>query len=201
MTSTAADTEQRDAGGWAARVTDALEPKNWILAVTLLIGWHAGRVGGVAWGLCAGVFSAVIPILWITWGERRGYWGDRHVRRRQDRLIVIPGIMLSVATGLTLMRVFDAPREVLALVVAMLVCLVVFLGVTAFWKISFHTAVSSGAVTMLILAYGPWACALWPLVVLVGWSRVVLRDHTPAQTVVGAVAGAVIAGPVFDALS
>lgn len=29
--------------------------------------------------------------------------GDRHVRRRQDRLIVIPGIMASVFIGITLM--------------------------------------------------------------------------------------------------
>jgi membrane-associated phospholipid phosphatase len=40
-----------------------------------------------------------------------------------------------------------------------------------------------------------------PLVVLVGWSRVRLADHTPAQVVVGAMVGATVAGGVFSALA
>lgn len=35
---------------FARRVTDGLEPKNWIIVVTLLIGWQAGRWSGVGWG-------------------------------------------------------------------------------------------------------------------------------------------------------
>ncbi|MFD3515760.1 phosphatase PAP2 family protein [Streptomyces sp. NPDC058657] len=181
----------------AQLVTDGLEPKNWIIAVTLLVGWHADRAAGVAWGLFAALFTGVVPILWIKWGQRRGYWGDRHVRRRQDRLLVIPGIMASVALGVTFMFVFDAPREMTALVIAMLATLVAILALTTVWKVSVHTAVSSGAVTMLALAYGPWALAAFPLVALVGWSRIRLKDHTPAQVVVGTVLGACAAGVTF----
>ncbi|WP_329565783.1 hypothetical protein [Kitasatospora sp. NBC_01266] len=184
----------------ARLVTDGLEPKNWIIAVTLLIGWHAGRWSGVGWGLTAALFSGVIPILLIKLGERRGHWGDRHVRRRQDRLVVIPLIMASVTIGMTLLLVGGAPAALIALVAAMLASLVVILAITTVWKVSVHTAVSSGAITMLACSYGPWLLALYPLVALVGWSRVALRDHTLAQVLVGTALGAAVATPVFLAL-
>jgi len=75
---------------------------------------------GVGWGLEAALFSGVIPILLIKAGERRGHWGDRHVRRRQDRLVVIPLIMASVVCGMALMLVGNAPSEMVALMAAML---------------------------------------------------------------------------------
>ncbi|WP_327070469.1 hypothetical protein OG500_32900 [Kitasatospora sp. NBC_01250] len=185
---------------YARLVTDRLEPKNWIILVTLLVGWHADRLAGIGWGLVAALFSAVIPILFIKWGERKGHWGDRHVRRRQDRLYVIPGILVSVAVGLTLTSCLGGPRELTALVVAMLVSLVAVLAITVWWKVSVHTAVSAGATAILVLAYGPWAVLLCPLIPVVGWSRVKLRDHTLAQVVVGTFVGAIVGGGAFQLL-
>ncbi|WP_327302945.1 hypothetical protein OG730_04585 [Streptomyces sp. NBC_01298] len=186
---------------FAKQVTDVLEPRTWILAVTLLMGWYADRLAGIGWGLVAGFFCGVVPILWIKWGERRGHWGDRHVRRRQDRLVVIPGIIVSVIVCISGMLVLDAPEEMTALIFAMLATLVAILAITIVWKISVHTAVSSGAVVMLALAYGLWTLSAFALVVLVGWSRVRLRDHTLAQVLAGAALGAAVAGPVFAAMS
>ncbi|MFF4608037.1 hypothetical protein ACFY12_35540 [Streptomyces sp. NPDC001339] len=184
----------------ARLITDGLEPKTWIIAVTALMGWHADRLAGIGWGLVAALFSAVIPVLFIKWGEKRGHWGDRHVRRRQDRLIVIPGIMASVTAGIALMTLLGAPSEMTALVIAMLITLIAILVITLVWKVSVHTAVSSGALTMLALAYGPWALCAYPLVALVGWSRVKLRDHTLAQVIVGTLLGPAVAGTVFSLL-
>jgi membrane-associated phospholipid phosphatase len=181
----------------ARLITDRLEPKNWIILVTLLMGWHADRFAGIGWGLFAAVFTGVIPMLFIKYGQRRGYWGDRHVGRRQDRLYVLPGIMVSVIAGLALMYSLEAPSEVTALVVAMLVSLVVVLAITTVWKVSLHTAVSSGAIATLALAYGPWMLLLSPAVPVIGWSRVQLRDHTLGQVIVGTLLGAVIGGGTF----
>lgn len=178
-------------------LTDALEPKNWLLVITLAVGWHAAGWPGIVWGVIAGIFSGVLPILWIKWGERRKLWGDRHVRRRQDRLLVIPGIMVSVGSGIAAMMIFDAPRELLALVVAMMAALAVFLLITTIWKISFHTAVPAGAVAVAVLAFGWWALAAVPLIAMIGWSRLVLSAHTLAQVLAGAAAGAGIAAAVF----
>lgn len=184
----------------ARAVTDGLEPKNWIILVAVLMGWHADRLAGVGWGLVAALFCAVLPVLLIAYGRRRGYWGDRHVRRRQDRLLLIPGIMASVAAGLALLTALGAPRELAALVWAMLAALVAILAITTMWKISVHTAVSSGATVVLAMAYGPWLLLLYGPVAVVGWSRVRLRDHTLAQVLAGTLLGAAVAGLVFAAL-
>ncbi|MGW7004562.1 hypothetical protein ACWGCW_17510 [Streptomyces sp. NPDC054933] len=184
----------------ARLITDGLEPKNWIIAVAVLIGWHAHRITGVGWGAFAAVFTGAIPMVWIKFGQRRGYWGDRHARRRQDRLILLPGVAASVVLGIVLMALLGAPGEMIALVAAMLSTLLAILAITTVWKISVHTAVSSGAVVMLAIAYGPWMLALYPLVAVIGWSRVALRDHTLAQVLAGTALGAAVAGIVFDLL-
>ncbi|WP_438484864.1 phosphatase PAP2 family protein [Streptomyces sp. S186] len=53
---------------------------------------------------------------------------------------------------------------------------------------------------MLATGLGPWWLMVYPLVPLVGWSRVALRDHTIAQTIVGALVGAATAGVAFAVL-
>jgi membrane-associated phospholipid phosphatase len=181
-------------------VTDALEPKNWIILVTILIGWNADRIAGVGWGLLGALFSAVLPILFIKYGMKKGRWADRHVGVRQHRLVVMTFIIASVGAGIALLIGLSAPRSVTALIVAMLVTLAGLMAITVKWKISVHSAVSSGAVAMLALAYGPWMLMGYVLVALVGWSRIALRDHTPAQVVAGAALGAAIASVTFAAL-
>lgn len=184
----------------ARRVTDGLDPKSWIIADTILIGWHTDRLAGIGWGLLGCLFAAVIPVTFIKYGIRRGRWADRHVGQRQQRIIVMLFIIASVATGITLMCAFDAPRTMIALIAAMLATLATLLAVTPAWKISVHAAVSSGSVAMLALAYGPVALAAYALVVLVGWSRVALKDHTVAQVLAGAAVGAVVAAATFSTL-
>lgn len=187
-------------GTFAQRVTDGLEPKNWIVAVTLLVGWWADGLAGAAWGVFGVLFAAVFPVLFIRYGIRRGSWADRHLGVRQQRLVVMPFIIASVLTGTLLMRALGAPTELTALIAAMVVAMVVLLVITVWWKVSVHTAVSSGSVVVLALTYGPLLWAAYPLVALVGWSRVALRDHTLAQVLVGTALGALVAGVTFTAL-
>jgi hypothetical protein len=185
----------------AARlITDWLEPKNWIIADTLVLGWHSGRFGGVAWGVDAAVFCALIPMWFIKRGVAAGKYADRHVGARKHRLVVEAFILLSVAVGLASMLVGGAPREMLALVIAMFGTLLALTAVTFVWKISVHQAVSAGSVTMVAVAYGPWILAAFVLVALVGWSRVELRDHTTGQAIAGSILGAALAAVLFAAL-
>ncbi|AUY49540.1 hypothetical protein [Streptomyces sp. CB01881] len=182
---------------WARRVTDGVEPKNVIIAMLPLLGvlrygWH-----GLGWALFAALFAAVIPTLFIRRGVRRGTLEDRHVGHRQRRLTVLPFIMGSVLTCFAVMLGLDAPADLTATVLAMFVSLVPILVITVWWKVSVHTAVASGAVVCLAVALGPWWLLAAPPVAVIGWSRVVLRDHTTAQTVAGAVVGALTAGLTF----
>ncbi len=53
---------------------------------------------------------------------------------------------------------------------------------------------------ILLLVFGPDALVLAPAVALVAWARVVVHDHTLAQTAAGAGLGASVAATVFSVL-
>ena len=182
---------------WAWLLSDGGEPRNWMLVLAPSLGWHDEGWAGIGWGAFAAVFTAVLPTLILRFGERRQYWGDRHVRRRQDRIVAAPGVLAPVITGTALLYGLDATADVTALVTAMLAVLLALLVFTFFWKVSVHSAVSSGALAVLTSVFGPWMLALTPLVALIGWSRVRLRCHTVGQVVVGALIGAAVGAPVF----
>ncbi|MFF4852968.1 hypothetical protein [Streptomyces sp. NPDC001194] len=182
----------------AARlITDGLDPKTWIIADTVLIGWHTGRLTGIGWGLLGCLFAAVIPLAFIKYGIRRGRWADRHVGPRRQRIIVMGFVTVSVATGITMLSALGAPRIMLALVSAMLATVVALLAVTPAWKISVHAAVASGSIVLLAMTYGPRMLLAYPLVAVVGWSRIELEDHTLAQVLAGAAVGGAVAAGTF----
>jgi hypothetical protein len=181
----------------ARLATDLLDPKSFIVACCLLVGRGHG-FSGIAWGVELIVFAAVIPLLFIV--SRSGSWRDRHVPDRAERMTVIPVVLVSVAAGVGLMWWGGGPRELLALAATMFLTLVVVLVITAWWKISVHTAVGAGAIAILAVSLSPWCLVAFPVIWLVGWSRAKLQDHTVAQTVAGTLLGALAAGPVFALL-
>jgi membrane-associated phospholipid phosphatase len=178
---------------WARRCTYWLEPKNWLIVTVMAIGWHADGRAGLLWGLLAALFAAVLPTLFISYGVRHGRWGDRNVGARRPRLVVLAFITASVATGLILLVLLGAPRLLTGYLTFMLASVALLAGITTVWKISIHCAVAAGSVTILALFYGPPVLAGYVLVALLGWSRVVLEDHTVAQVVAGSVLGAAAA--------
>ncbi|GAA2273414.1 phosphatase PAP2 family protein [Streptomyces roseiscleroticus] len=185
----------------ARLVTELLAPANLVVGVLLVIGWHStSSLRGVGWGLLSGAFCGGLPIAYIVYGVRRGRWTDKHLKVRSQRWVPLSVTLGSVLVGTGLLAALDAPREVVALVVAMIAGLLLTMAVTVWWKVSVHTAVASGTAVVLTVAYGWWAALCFVGVAAVGWSRVSLRDHTAAQVVAGAVLGGTAAAVVFAGL-
>ena len=177
---------RRSSAEW---VTYLLEPKNWIIATTLAVGWHADGGRGLAWGAVAALFAGVVPMAFINRGIRHGRWDDRNVGAKRPRLIVLGFIIASVAVGLALLVGLGAPTELSGYFACLLGSVAVLAAITTVWKISIHCAVASGSVTMLVLLFGPWLVPAYLLVALTGWSRVVVKDHSIAQVVAGSLLG------------
>jgi membrane-associated phospholipid phosphatase len=187
----------------AARlVTEALAPAPIVAVLPLIVAWHATSTaaGAIAWGVTASLFASVLPFAVILVGVRRGRLTDHHVGVRQQRILPMLMGIASVLIGLGLLVVLHAPLELVALVAAMTLGLSVSLLITLWWKVSVHTAVAAGAATVLMLVFGPALLAAWPLVGVIGWSRVQLGDHTPTQVLGGAALGAGVAAAVFPLL-
>ncbi|WP_225080564.1 hypothetical protein [Streptomyces sp. CoT10] len=185
----------------ARLITEVLAPANLVVGVLLVIGWHStNSLAGAGWGLLAGVFCGGLPIAYIVAGVRRGRWTDKHLKIRSQRWMPLFVTLGSVFVGTGLLLTLDAPREVVALVAAMITGLLLTMAVTVWWKVSVHTAVASGVAVVITVAYGWWAAPLFLGVTAVGWSRVSLRDHTTAQVIVGTILGGTAAALVFAGL-
>jgi hypothetical protein len=191
----------REAGhgtGLAHAVTELLAPANLAVAQLLLVGWHSTPgPAGLAWGLLAATFCGLVPYGIVIAGVHRRRWTDRHLRLRRQRPVPLLAAIASALAGLALLLALDAPRQLVALVVAMLTGLATTLVVTLWWKLSVHTAAAAGTVAILMLTFGPTLTLAFPAVALVAGARVRLGDHTPAQTLAGAALGGLIATAVF----
>lgn len=186
----------------ARGLTEVFAPAVLAAALPIVIGGHAGRTVpvGLAWGLLASVFSAVIPYAMIWYGVRRGRLSDRHIGVREQRTKPLALGLVSVLVGLALLGLLGAPGELIALVVALFVGGLVATVVNHFWKLSVHASVAAGSMVVLVLVFGPLLLVTGVIVVAVGWSRVRLGDHTPSQVVAGTVIGALVSGLVFGLL-
>jgi hypothetical protein len=186
----------------ARLVTNVLAPVPIAAALPLVVAWESTSTTAeaVAWGLVAVLFASLLPFLFVLRQVRRGRLTDQHVRLRGQRTLPLLVGMASVLVGLGLLMAYGAPRELVALVGAMMAGLVVSLLVTLWWKISLHTGVAAGAVVILVLVFGPTLLAFAPAVGLIGWARVEVGDHTPAQAAVGAGVGAIVAAAAFSLL-
>ncbi|MEV0531953.1 phosphatase PAP2 family protein [Kitasatospora sp. NPDC050463] len=176
-------------------VTETLAPAHLAIVLLLLVGAHSTEDwSGTGWGLLAAWFCGVVPLGVIALGVRRGTLTDKHIRIRRQRVVPMAASLLSVVAGVALLYALDAPAEVGALVVAMLAGLVSALAVTVWWQVSLHNAVAGGAAMILVLAFGPVVLPLAAAApVAVGWSRLVLKAHTPAQVLAGTALGGVCA--------
>jgi hypothetical protein len=177
----------------ARMVTDALEPRNWMLALVVALGWRADGLAGVGWGLLAGLFAAIFPVLFVRYGVRHWRWSGRHVGVKRERMAALAFVVGSDATGTATLAALRAPHAMTGYLAGMLATAVVITAITIAWKISVHSAVASAAIAMTAFAYGPAVLAGYLAVALVAWSRVALRDHTVAQAVAGVALGTVAA--------
>ncbi|MBM0235776.1 phosphatase PAP2 family protein [Micromonospora sp. STR1_7] len=186
----------------ARLVTELTAPAVLVSLLIFTVSWHsAPRTGhGLAWGLLATLFVTGIPFAYIVGGVRRGRLTDHHVGRREQRRVPLLIGLGSVTAGLALLAVLGAPRPVLALGVAGLVGLVVAVTVSHWWKMSIHSAVAAGTLVILALIFGSRLLFAAPLLAVVGWSRVRLRDHTVPQVLAGGTFGALVGGVVFGLL-
>jgi membrane-associated phospholipid phosphatase len=183
----------------ARGLTEVFAPAVLAAVMPVVIAVHAAATlpTGLAWGLLASTFCALIPYAMIWHGVRRGRLTDRHLGDRRQRTVPLTLGLVSVLIGLAALVVSGAPDELVALVVASFAGGAVATAVNRFWKLSVHAGVAAGTAVVLTMVFGPPLLATVAVVAAVGWSRVRLGDHTTAQVVAGTAVGAVIAALVF----
>jgi hypothetical protein len=132
------------------------------------------------------VVDALFPLLYILWGRATKRISDWDMTKRSERtgiyvftvIVHFTGVIYALMLGKTMMA------GVLFVFWSMAV---VFALVTMKWKISVHAGVNAAVVAFFNHWLG-WSNYWWLVLVLVLvlWSRVEMKKHTPLQVMVGA---------------
>jgi membrane-associated phospholipid phosphatase len=180
-------------------ITEAFAPSPLAAVVLIIVAWRYSPTTGAAlkWSLLGILFAPVVPLLYLLRQLRRGKVTDHHVRRREQRAGIILFTLACGFAALVVLLKLGAPSQIIGLICAGAAGLIVALAITRYWKISIHTGVTAGIVVVFLELFGWWMLLLVPLVALVGWARVAVDDHTPAQVTVGAIVGAVVSSITF----
>ncbi len=132
------------------------------------------------------LFSMVgIPAGLLVLAIKKKIVDNWDMTKRGQRPKMLFGLLVLEVMNLVVVRPF-ADQFLFTTLVTLLASLVGFTLITLFWKISGHTFANALVVGLIIKWFG-WLW--WPIlfiVPLVGWARVVRRDHTVAQVVAGA---------------
>jgi hypothetical protein len=184
-------------------VTEVLAPAPVSLVVLVTVTLHnvSSPAEALRFGAIAVLFATLIPFAYLVRGVRRRQLTDIHVRRREQRALPLAIAIGSAAVLVGLLIWLGAPRDLVALIGAMILGLGISLLVTLFWKISVHAGSVAGALVILAMVAGPGILLAATVVVgLVAWSRVELGDHTVWQVLGGALLGTLVAAVFFGLL-
>lgn len=142
----------------------------------------------VALELVSIVFASILPMVIILfWAKKLNT--DNDISNRQDRFMPLIVGIVSYFIGFLISLLLNLDYFLTLLLLCYAVNTGIVLLITTKWKISVHTTGLSGPVAALILLLGPLGAIFGVLYPLVIWSRVLLKKHTLAQAICGAVQG------------
>lgn len=142
----------------------------------------------IALELISLVFASILPMAIILyWAKRLGT--DKDISNRQDRFTPLIVGIISYFIGFLLCFATAIDNFMTLLMLCYSINTFIVMLITTKWKISVHTTGLSGPVGALILLLGPFGAILGILYPILIWSRVLLKKHTMAQAICGAVQG------------
>ncbi|WP_276909606.1 hypothetical protein [Hallella colorans] len=145
-------------------------------------------------------FTILLPTLLIHAYRKYQGWSPAEIGKKERRMMPYIMAILCYFACYYLMSVMRIPQFMANILVAALMIQVICAIINIWWKISTHTAGIGGFVGGLLafsilFSFNPlgWFCANMIIAGMVGTSRMILRQHSLAQVVVGFLVGVVTA--------
>ena len=132
------------------------------------------------------LFGTIGPLVLVYILSKRGIIPDYYASERETRTIPFFAAALSYLLGALVLSSLAAPVIIVALMLCYGVNTFVMMLINLKWKISIHASGITGPATFLFYTFGMIAIPFFLLVLPVGWARLRLRAHTPAQILAGA---------------
>lgn len=168
-------------------ISNIVQPVIVTIPVFIVINYFAtgGTNFAVSTLICL-LFGTFLPLtaalMWIKSNNL-----DLDVSNKDDRTFPLLFGALSYIIGVIMLFIAGAPTVAAILMLCYLSNIILTIFVTFFWKISVHSMGIAGPAAAITCIFGyPGLLFGFPLI-MVMWSRVYLKQHTPAQVIVGAV--------------
>lgn len=139
--------------------------------------------------LTALVFGFLLHIILFLYFRRKGRLVDLDASIKEERTVPFLISIIFYAAGLFILYFLNASPVSIAFWFCYISNTLLVVIINKLWKISVHSMGASGPLAALFFAIGPPSLFIIPLVLLVGWSRVRLKCHTPAQVTAGLLFG------------
>jgi len=141
-------------------------------------------------------FTILLPTLLIHMYRHYNGWTLIELGIKERRVVPYVISILCYFTCLYLMEQMHTPYFMRSIVVCALIIQIVCALINVWWKISTHTAAIGGVAGALfvfseVFRFNPtwWFCLVLVLAGVLGSSRMILRQHSLAQVVVGFIVG------------
>lgn len=154
-------------------------------------------LSAVRWSLVLAVISIAPILLFTAYLVRKGRLDSLFSSVRQQRTEVFLLASAVTAVDYVILHYINAPGLLIAILATGLLGLIIFMCINFWWKISLHTALIAGLVTVMVMLYGWLALTASVLVIVIGWARLELREHTVMQVVTGALLAALVSFATF----
>jgi membrane-associated phospholipid phosphatase len=145
-------------------------------------------------------FTILLPTLLIHLYRRYQGWSLIELGHKERRIVPYLISILCYFTCLYMMEQMHIPFFMRSIVAAALIIQIVCALINVWWKISTHTAAIGGVAGALfvfseVFRFNPvwWFCLVIAIAGILGTSRMILRQHTLPQVVVGFFVGFVCA--------
>lgn len=161
--------------------------------VALLLATYVGSSGlwtFFSWVLIILFFTVVLPLTYIYIKSPRAESGAKGMRdplvffREHRREISVIGI-ISALPCILLLIFLEAPSLLVATLVALLGTSLAVGLVNMFYRASYHLALVTTVVIVAVLIWGQTFPSVLAAILLVGWAKYSLQQHSPSQLAAG----------------
>lgn len=143
-------------------------------------------------------FTIFLPSLLIYLYRRHQNWTLIELGQKERRMVPYVISIMCYFTCVYVMERMHVPHFMASIVIAALVIQIACAIINVWWKISTHTAAIGGVAGAIfafaaIFGFNPvsWLCIVFLLSGMLGTSRMILRQHSLSQVVVGFLVGMV----------
>jgi membrane-associated phospholipid phosphatase len=184
---------------FARHVSNILAPATISVPMIALVAFYKASsfASALTYAAITLFFLSIGPFAYILIGVRLGKLSDVDVSKRTERVGPFIFGLLSVCLGWFVLVLLHGPAPLISTIIVTALSGLVMMVITLWWKISLHAGSLGAAATILTMLYGTAMLPTFALLVLVSWSRVVLRRHTVAQVVAGSLLSIVLAASIL----